>query len=334
MTKSYPRGILLALMLVAFSFATPAYSQPVFSIDETIKACDDFATIELDNPWDMSDSADVNNFTANDVVGLGSTGFSSGLFAFNNAQAGAGHFYLLSPQIDSLQPVGGRWGQNSPLQSSKYRYLTIRMNLNVLDPAGFGIRALWHRGRTGAAGAERTVTNLGTLPTNKGWNSYSIDLSSLTSFDGISANPSRWNAADIHGFGLYPLVSPGAGQIDYIRLEDPASCGTTSFSFTSTVSGNRDLVSFFLDYDGDLNNFLAIGTPIVGGITQAAALTPQEAWQIDKKLDDGAPALGRIMARKPAALPNCATSAVDATATYNLTNTSITCNLNISVTFK
>lgn len=129
--------------------------------------------------------------------------------------------------------------------------------------------------------------------------------------------------------GSFTGVASGGGAVPGTNVpKSRVSNAGWSFGFKAATSANAN------DYDGDLNNFLAIGTPIVGGITQAAALTPQEAWQIDKKLDDGAPALGRIMARKPAALPNCATSAVDATATYNLTNTSITCNLNISVTFK
>ena len=88
------------------------------------------------------------------------------------------------------------------------------------------------------------------------------------------------------------------------------------------------------NYDQDLSNFLAIGAPIGGGLTQAAAITPQDAWQVDTKLDDGSPALGRIMTRKIAALANCADSDVDATANYKRNFTGVACSLNMSLTLK
>lgn len=88
-------------------------------------------------------------------------------------------------------------------------------------------------------------------------------------------------------------------------------------------------------YNEDLGNFLSIGAPITASaLTQAAALTPSEAWQVDTKIDNGLPGLGRIVTLKPAVLTNCATSAVDATATYNLTYERVACSLNISLRLK
>ena len=101
-----------------------------------------------------------------------------------------------------------------------------------------------------------------------------------------------------------------------------------SFGFKAATSADAN------DFDTDLSNFLAIGAPISGAITQASAITPQEAWQIDTKLDDGMPGLGRIITRKPTVLTNCATSDVDATATYNRTFNDKACSLNMSLTLK
>ncbi len=229
-------------------------AQPSFNVSSTIKPCDDYATLELDNPWDMSDSSDVNYFTRNDVESLSDLSFSGGIFNFRNTQTAAGHFYLLSPQIDSLQPVGGRWGQQFPINSSKYRYLTVRMNQPTPDLEIHGLRVLWHRGRSGASGSERTVTNLGAIPVGKGWRSYSVDLAAINSFDGVSVNPANWASAPIHGFALYPMVATNSGQIDYIRLEDPASCGSVNVPYTASAVGNRDLLSFYLDQDSDISN--------------------------------------------------------------------------------
>ncbi len=56
-------------------------------------------------------------------------------------------------------------------------------------------------------------------------------------------------------------------------------------------------------------------------------LKPEEAWNIDTKLDDGKPATGSIFAAKNTSTwsPNCASTDVVSTAEYMLTGTSKTC---------
>lgn len=80
-------------------------------------------------------------------------------------------------------------------------------------------------------------------------------------------------------------------------------------------------------YAQDIGNFLMFGVATGNALTQGAALTPNEAWQVDKKVDDALPATGRVLTLKPAALANCATSAVDASAAYNLTYAGKACSL-------
>ncbi len=101
-----------------------------------------------------------------------------------------------------------------------------------------------------------------------------------------------------------------------------------SFWYKASTSADTN------QYDQDLSNFLAFGAAITNGLTQAAALTPTDAWQVDTKVDNGLPGTGRVVSLKPASLANCATSATDASAEYNRTNTSVTCALNISLTLK
>lgn len=70
----------------------------------------------------------------------------------------------------------------------------------------------------------------------------------------------------------------------------------------------------------------------VGGITGGPQdpvlpiLKPEEAWNIDTKLDDGMPATGRVVVR---GIPTCttATSNTDFTAAYALSTASQQCNL-------
>jgi hypothetical protein len=101
-----------------------------------------------------------------------------------------------------------------------------------------------------------------------------------------------------------------------------------SFSYKATTSGDTN------QYDQDLSNFLAFGASVTNGLTQAAAITPTEAWQVDTKMDNGLPGNGRVVTLKPASLANCATSAVDATADYNRTSDTVACALNLSLTLK
>lgn len=87
-------------------------------------------------------------------------------------------------------------------------------------------------------------------------------------------------------------------------------------------------------YNQDLGNLLMFGDPATNTMTQSAALTPAEAAQIDRKIDDALPATGRVVAMKPAPstiTPNCTTSAVDASALYNLTYNDVACNLSIGL---
>ena len=58
-------------------------------------------------------------------------------------------------------------------------------------------------------------------------------------------------------------------------------------------------------------------------------LTPEEAWNIDKKIDDGKPGTGTAYTNRPGwtAMPNCATNDDAATAEYNLSYSSNACSL-------
>jgi prepilin-type N-terminal cleavage/methylation domain-containing protein len=57
-------------------------------------------------------------------------------------------------------------------------------------------------------------------------------------------------------------------------------------------------------------------------------LKPEEAWNIETKIDDGKPAYGAVRSYRPVVpWPNCVTTNVESTTEYNLTNTSITCAL-------
>ena len=75
-------------------------------------------------------------------------------------------------------------------------------------------------------------------------------------------------------------------------------------------------------FDGaySFNTFFVFGS-------SGSPLKPEEAWNLDTKLDDGMPATGRFFVGKSTGsyMPNCATTDVVATAKYNLTDSSKRC---------
>lgn len=94
------------------------------------------------------------------------------------------------------------------------------------------------------------------------------------------------------------------------------------------INGQAPFSANALYYDGAYGNALSIGNSIsVGVIPSAPTMKPEEAWNIDTKLDDGKPALGKI--RPFINSTNCTDNATTTvtTASYTLTNSSKDCGL-------
>lgn len=77
---------------------------------------------------------------------------------------------------------------------------------------------------------------------------------------------------------------------------------------------------------GAYGHVLAFGIPGRHEFTSNAALKPEDAWNIDSKMDDGMPATGKVTTSYTADNPNCL-SADGLTATYVLTHNGINCGL-------
>src|SRR5690606_19829882 len=137
-------------------------------------------------------------------------------------------------------PVGGRWGQNFTLDTSKYSRLAIRMYTDKVDP--FGIRFIWDRSCNYAA--SRTVTEPQTIKT--GWHTYTFDFNSIALDAATVQTP--WSSGSITGLAVLPTTQSGANiQVEYIRLEDPNSCGSYTASYTATAAGNNGYYNLYLD---------------------------------------------------------------------------------------
>ena len=89
------------------------------------------------------------------------------------------------------------------------------------------------------------------------------------------------------------------------------------------VTGN---ISYF---DGTYNNTLEIGGYFATSDPLAVLIKPDEAYNIDTKLDDGMPGTGKVRVRSRGGLSNCTTTSTTTAyaATYLLTGTTVACGL-------
>jgi hypothetical protein len=95
-----------------------------------------------------------------------------------------------------------------------------------------------------------------------------------------------------------------------------------------TLISNRALDGDPWRYSGDYNPTLDFGAQWAGYGTNGNILKAEDAWNIDTKLDDGRPGLGRV--RTFYADANCVTPTGEAnqnSASYNLTASAIACQL-------
>jgi len=83
--------------------------------------------------------------------------------------------------------------------------------------------------------------------------------------------------------------------------------------------------SYYLNFE--TINLFYFGQTTTTSVTQGSALSTEEAWSVDTKLDDGKPAYGWVGSLNLTGNASCASSDTDASATYQLTRTGLSCQL-------
>jgi|GEM_PF-1689469 len=238
----------------SFQFTSPSFTSGA-----------DYATTELGNPWDMTSSDDVN-----------SIGYISGM-TFGGGVLRATADPPVPPATESdcyflLNTM--RNGQYVPIDTLRYRYLTIRM---MVDPAGYTnildriqrgwvARYLWAKTYFEADGSYSLGVYL-----LEGWHTYTVDLwddTFLDPTDGLDVPQAGWrNIEQAKYLRVDPLevFNSTVFSIDDVKL---CACnGSDGGAFTigwqaEDADGDPVTVTLYYGYYDDAGTYQQIPDPI------------------------------------------------------------------------
>ncbi len=131
----------------------------------------------------------------------------------------------------------------------------------------------------------------------------------------IEGNYTGVSASDTNTRSFRPRENVPAGKIANSMFTTDiyiASASAASTELFAGVYGNRLNLSAYRSGNSD-------GDEVV--------LTPENAWNIDTKIDDGRPGTGRVRAPKASFRANCASNDDTTTAIYMVSESSTTCYL-------
>jgi hypothetical protein len=225
--------VALALLWSGDAVAGPyAVNRPATPVSTS--AAIDFATIAVQDPWDMSGRLDVGAFLGTkDAPASGFTdiSFGGGIFSARTTANDANLFLLDTGNTNAMNI--GRSGSVTPIDAGVFKLLAVRMN--VTTPAQMFVYA-----SPNSIYEAPSLQLISAPETSPGWRVYQVDL---------SQSP-LWKA----GKGSL-RIDPAEGrvnetvQIDWARLVnvDPALCMPISW----TGNTNADI---YLDNDGIISN--------------------------------------------------------------------------------
>lgn len=125
--------------------------------------------------------------------------------------------------------------------------------------------------------------------------------------------------------GTYTGTAGAGGSNHHIPATNcPSSKMGNSGWGTRAVNTGDFTGTFFL---ANRNNTLLFGAPATNTHMVGVNLKPEEAWNIDTKMDDGKPGYGSIESNFTATCTNAANNTDNANATYSLTLSAVGCSL-------
>jgi hypothetical protein len=172
------------------------------------QAGSDFASLVLNNAWDMKEAADVPVKSP----AIANSSFSNGIFSYSVAAGGDGYFWL-------------RNADDKPINTSKFTRLTFRMHSNVASPTNEGWYLFWWDSNE----TPHPISG-GFRPVQSGWNIYTVDLSGEATWTG-----------DVRRIHLKPFASGSVSaniQIDWVSVTTGSTPANEAALAVETVYGS------------------------------------------------------------------------------------------------
>ena len=126
--------------------------------------------------------------------------------------------------------------------------------------------------------------------------------------------------------GSYTGIAGSGGLNDAIVGENVPAAKISNAGWTMTywpiMSGDTQV------FDGEYNNFFTFGSKTAGAQMSSPVFTAEEMWNIDTKIDDGLPAVGKLVPRNRANCTNATAAAADSDnfdSVYDVQSTDIVC---------
>jgi hypothetical protein len=214
----------------------------------------DYATNDLNDAWDMSESSDV---AATHDLNPGSISFSGGIMNATNVQGSSNCGVVCGDAQVTLRTSGS-------INTGKYKYFTYRMQLDGAQDTvnGSVARLLWWSTKPEQA----SVTSPWIIA--EGFQTVSFDLSKVKFEPGSFAT---WpNSAPIKfRFDPHEFAAPHTFHLDYVMLTGD-STANASFDIRYQASSAAATVQFFADTDTNPDN--GAGAAISYAAAQTAAV--------------------------------------------------------------
>jgi hypothetical protein len=226
----------------------------------------DYAREVLGDPWDMNSITDVSRYVT--VADFQATTLQVNNGLLNIAMTGnSSYFYLLSPGFCGSAHVG-KTGHGFPIDTSKYRYLVLRMfserNAQMRVQVNF------------ACNPFSDFFHSVSIPTVDRWNTYIIDLATVGRANSLGNAPA-WGSAPATGLRIDPATDGTPVLIDWVMLtaEPPADRHTLDYTFTQS---SNSLHTMMVDTDVDPANGTSDVLAVSAASTQALQISPAKLF--------------------------------------------------------